>query len=419
MATADELTAEIVSGLEKLVATPAEVDAVCVSAGPFYAQFGRPSYEQPRTVPFEAVSDGYLGALPEPLQLTPEQRSSLAALGFAPPEVTAEQADSGEHGDASPNWHQRFDPEHISLESVASVAVRVLTAVYGVPVEDAVVNIVDAEPEPDQMDKFTQFLVSDGAAEVLEDFANDTLYTTDGLLSDGRHYTAEVWQLDPAFHLTIFIPPAGESTEDLIAQVERELVTFRGQRYVRCELTDRPAGPTWSFNAVACDAEHQYLSRMPLPAGVDTYSIVPSGADHPWTFVPPTGEFVEAEEVVAETAATLYASGRVFSDGRPFTGRLWQDGIAYYVTIFTPAAGLSEEDLIAQIERELVTFCGERFIQCELTDRPAGPTWSFTALACDAEHQYVSRMPLRAGVDTHAILSSDDEILWTFEASTA
>ncbi len=286
MPNADVLRAEIVAGLEKLVATPPQLDAVIVEAGPYYAQFGQPLGDDPRTVPFEAVSDGYLGALPEPLQLTPEQRASLAALGFAPPEITPEQADTREYGDASPNWHQRFDPEHTDLESAARLALLVLTCVYGARVEEVGVNF---GAESSRLDEFTQFLVSDGAPDALEELASGTLYTTTGLLSDGRAYTAELWELGAASHLTIFIAADGQSEEDLIAQVERELVTFCGRRYIRCELMDRPEGPTWSFNVVVCDAEDQYLSRMPLPAGVATYSIVSSDGQRQWTFVPPAG----------------------------------------------------------------------------------------------------------------------------------
>ena len=117
---------------------------------------------------------------------------------------------------------------------------------------------------------------------------DNTVGTTTGQLNDGRQYRAEVWTTSPAYHLTILVAAAEwESKDGITAVIEAQLVTFCGHRYVRVELLDRPGGPIWSYNAVVCDLEHQYVTHMPLPFGVRTFGVLNSDGTQRWTLAGP------------------------------------------------------------------------------------------------------------------------------------
>ncbi|MGE0601610.1 MAG: hypothetical protein AB7J35_19560 [Dehalococcoidia bacterium] len=83
-----------------------------------------------------------------------------------------------------------------------------------------------------------------------------------------------MWQLETSFHITIFVPRLdGEMKEAATKFIEEALIEFCGARYQRTEPIEREGEPVWSYNAVICDEEEQYVSRLPVMRGVSTFSI--------------------------------------------------------------------------------------------------------------------------------------------------
>ena len=142
-----ELQAEVVAGLRKLTAVPQLVDAVIVSAGDYYAQFGSPSGGHPNELPFEAVGDEFL---PEQHHLTNQQRTRLTELGFSAPNLDLDEPNRGGHADAhgmvSPNWHVSIDVDQARMEELAAIALQAMTSAYGVPASDIEVITVPSNP---------------------------------------------------------------------------------------------------------------------------------------------------------------------------------------------------------------------------------------------------------------------------------
>jgi hypothetical protein len=92
-------------------------------------------------------------------------------------------------------------------------------------------------------------------------------------MPDGRTYRAEIWQLETSFHMTIFVPRLeGEGADQATKAIEEALIEFCGKRYQRTEPVVSNGLPCWSYNVVLCDAQHQYVSRLPL-AGLGSFSI--------------------------------------------------------------------------------------------------------------------------------------------------
>lgn len=103
---------------------------------------------------------------------------------------------------------------------------------------------------------------------------DDTIYETEGTLPDGRAFQGELWQLGPSYHMTIFIPRLeGETAGDAAHSIEGALIQFCGTQYRRVEPVFRDGEPWWSYNIVVCDAEAQFVSALPLPWGVDSFSV--------------------------------------------------------------------------------------------------------------------------------------------------
>ena len=106
------------------------------------------------------------------------------------------------------------------------------------------------------------------------DTEDNIIYTAEGTLRDGRHYQAEFWQLGSSYHLTLLVPTVdGETPDDLSKLVEDDVIQFCGEKFVRIEHLAREGEAVWSYNAVACDEAQQYLSRMPMPWGGDSFSV--------------------------------------------------------------------------------------------------------------------------------------------------
>jgi len=103
---------------------------------------------------------------------------------------------------------------------------------------------------------------------------DDTIYETEGILPDGRHYQAELWQLGASYHMTIFIPRAeGETAAAAAREIESALIQFCGTQYRRVEPVFREGEPFWSYNVVVCDDEEQFVARLPLMHRVDSFSV--------------------------------------------------------------------------------------------------------------------------------------------------
>ena len=102
---------------------------------------------------------------------------------------------------------------------------------------------------------------------------DDTIFQTEGSLPDGRAYRAELWQLD-SYDMTIFIPQGNaETAAEATMLVETTLIEFCGTRYQRTEPVHVNGELCWSYNVVVCDAEEQFVSRLPLIGGVAEFSI--------------------------------------------------------------------------------------------------------------------------------------------------
>lgn len=91
-------------------------------------------------------------------------------------------------------------------------------------------------------------------------------------MPDGRTYRAELWQVDSSYHMTIFFSrPDDETTEQAARLVESALIQFCGKKYRRVETV---AGePVWSYNVVVCDERDQFVTRLPLFSGLESFSI--------------------------------------------------------------------------------------------------------------------------------------------------
>ena len=117
---------------------------------------------------------------------------------------------------------------------------------------------------------------------------DEMIFHAEGTLPDGRAYRAELWQLGPAYHMTIFIPRLdAETAGELAAAVEEALIEFCGTQYRRVEPIFREGQPFWSYNVVACDDEEQFVSQLPLLRGVETFKIW--YGEHSVVFAQPPG----------------------------------------------------------------------------------------------------------------------------------
>ena len=80
-----------------------------------------------------------------------------------------------------------------------------------------------------------------------------------------------------SYHMTIFVLEApGETADDVVALIEPAVIAFCGERYVRVEPIEGEEGEDWrgwSYNAVVCDPEAQYVSAMPFMKGADTFGL--------------------------------------------------------------------------------------------------------------------------------------------------
>ena len=97
-----------------------------------------------------------------------------------------------------------------------------------------------------------------------------TITRVEGLLPDGRTYSADLWQfpeVNRSYHLTIFVPVLQcETSAQITCIIECALIEFCGPRYCRVEqVVSNDGEPHWSYNIVLCDENEQYVSRMPMP----------------------------------------------------------------------------------------------------------------------------------------------------------
>jgi hypothetical protein len=123
---------------------------------------------------------------------------------------------------------------------------------------------------------------------------DDTIFHAEGTLPDGRAYRAELWQLGPAYHMTIFISrPDGETAGELAATVEEALIQFCGTHYRRVEPIFRDGQPFWSYNVVVSDDEEQFVSRLPLMRGVASFSV--QYGERAVVFSPPPSSLKDTE----------------------------------------------------------------------------------------------------------------------------
>ncbi|MCC6269496.1 MAG: hypothetical protein IT300_18215 [Dehalococcoidia bacterium] len=103
---------------------------------------------------------------------------------------------------------------------------------------------------------------------------DDTIYETEGILPDRRRYQAELWQLGPSYHMTIFTPQTdGESADDVAQKIEAALIQFCGTQYRRVEPVFRASDPFWSYNVVVCDDHDQFVSHLPIISRTESFSV--------------------------------------------------------------------------------------------------------------------------------------------------
>lgn len=117
-------------------------------------------------------------------------------------------------------------------------------------------------PAPDRSDQVRHFRKD-------EDGVIDIGWS-DGAMSDGRPYIAEMWAQDQVSMLTLFFSSKGiedsngEQIRNLI--VKEGLVAFRSGAQTYCDSTafiDCAGNALWSVNIVVGDEDNTYLTASP------------------------------------------------------------------------------------------------------------------------------------------------------------